>query len=722
MICKECGAYNAAHLTQCRVCDALLFNDAAAVPSPVAAAAKEESGDHPAREFAPAPNWPKRAFTGAPENPPIPASTPLPHTPLTTPLSSARPNDEPTTRLACSNCGKATLADAPFCAYCGAPLSGSAANAAFAPASVPKPARRPASTANYRDDDYDEDDYDEDDYREDDYRPVKRHNRIATKASAYDDEDDYDEEEYDEDEEFDDMPKKRGKGTSILFWGLIIVLIAVIGVCAKVIADRSFGGDFRKMLSSIGTFFGREAKQQPVDSPDDEPSPGNHPMYTASISPYTDESGKEYYKIVVYAPTGSSIQVISNVQMQNNTATVSQDDIITLQIPAAIFLPNAPCETETFSVTPNIQATTPDGQTIPIAIDPITVRVPLISLELESPSENTVQATFHKDPVAIIGIATVPDLAGDGPVEVYINGQQISVDEFGRFSYNYTPTIAPAIAAPPLTTEPVAETPGEGIGQTVAVGVDDTTVADDEKASDDTPAEPPIDAEGERIVIEARKNNCVTAKRTILIEPYVFQNMALLVTNDPATGLGSKTGAVTLQGTVTPGATIVATCDSDKVIFGAPVVQETGNFSIAVTISTVGAYTVTLTATQEGFNETTTTTFVERRPSIEGRAFQKSPTTKKLEGDFLAKVLSGAVTTGDVKFRGTITEILGTNPYTYFKVKLADGTEVVCVNRSESTKITSSNVRKKKDVCGTLFGFYNDSEIPLIWVWFLWNP
>ena len=65
MVCRECGAYNAEHLTHCRVCAAKLRDTDATVPQTDEQDASQES--RPARGFVAAPSWPTRAYSGAPE-------------------------------------------------------------------------------------------------------------------------------------------------------------------------------------------------------------------------------------------------------------------------------------------------------------------------------------------------------------------------------------------------------------------------------------------------------------------------------------------------------------------------------------------------------------------------------------------------------------------------------------------------------------------------------
>ena len=725
MVCRECGAYNADHLTHCRVCAANMRDDIAPVIDATAESApvatKKDSDDHPSRDFVTAPNWPKSAYAGAPENPPLKVAAP----PVPAPLSQ-RPVSEPATRRACPHCGKATLADAPFCAYCGEKLS----------SSTPKPSGKiPVRQQSVPVDGYDDEDVD-DDFDDDDDKPAGKRKQIARRTDFDDDDDDdyddeeYDDEEYDDedydDEEYDDLPRKRGKGTAILFWSLIVILIVVIGICGKVIADRNFDGDYRKMLASIGALFGREQPPATNDIPEENLPESDAGMYTATITPYLDEAGNRWYDLNVTAPTGSTVKIISSAPLDMDSATVPNFNNVILRVPEEAFLPNTPCESETLTIMPNIQVTTPEGFSMPVTVEPIILTVPVLTLTLESPTEDVIQASYNGEPIVITGVVG-PASELDTTLEVYVNGIQATVHDGGHFSHNYTtslvPTVAPAPTTPAEPTEAAApEDTGaaDGIGETVVAADTDATISPEEAASDDTGTDIIVPSgNGETILIEVRKNNCVTAKQSIVVEPYVFQNMSLLISNDRATGLGSSTGTVTLVGTVTPGAEIKPSCDSDKVSFGEATVAATGNFSLPVNISTVGAYHVVLTATQEGYNETTTSSVVERPPSVDYKKFQSGASDMK---NIIAKVLSGEAKSGDVYLTGTITEILGTNPLTEFKVKLADGNEIVCVNRSTKSKINSSDIKKRKQLFGTMFDYYNDpSAPPVVWVWYILN-
>ena len=226
----------------------------------------------------------------------------------------------------------------------------------------------------------------------------------------------------------------------------------------------------------------------------------------------------------------------------------------------------------------------------------------------------------------------------------------------------------------------------------------------------------PATTGGETITIEARKNNCVTARKVITVEPYVIQTMSFTLNND-IKSLSSDAGTVTLTGTCTPGAAISATSTSTDVTFGQATVTETGTFTIPVTIAKVGAYDVNIVGKLTGYYDGTATTIVERPPTVSSSAF------KKAAGDFaknFEKIKAGTTTSGDFVVTGKITEIISSDPYTIFRVQVSEGVEVVVYNRSAKSTINASDVKDKKQVAGTLKGVYTDGT-PVLWGWFIWN-
>lgn len=730
MVCKECGSYNAENLSVCKVCGAKLREDDTGDATVESRNAQEDG--RPSRDFVKAPSWPTRAYSGAPEKTPISSSDAPAPSGSFRPTIPARAASSAAAAF-CPHCGKPALPDAPFCPYCGQKLEAEAESAPApsrpaAKAPYPQTSRRSAMA----DDDFDDEEDEFDDEDEEDYRPqksAKRGGKIARREPERDELDDYDD-EYD-DEEYDDMPPKRGKGTVALFWGLIVLLLALIVVFGLYIAKKNFDGDVGKMFASIGSVFNKDAGTDVNADPSATDDAVENQMYTASISEYTDPTTSEVsYDIDIAAPTGSTIRIITNASLTSDTATVAANDRIILRIARDVFMPNAPVDSEVVTITPNIQAISPDGETMQIAVPDVTVTVPVLSMTVSEPEGDTVNATYDNSPIPIMGQVN----NYDGEIAVFINDQQVYVDSTGLFTSSYTPqqttstqpTATPVAdetaAAADATTEDATATPDPSASPSTSpdAATEDTTAAADETAVEDTTgtASANVSAGGtETITIEARKNNCVTARKVITVEPYVMQTMAMVVTND-LTGLSSDSGSVTITGTITPGAKITATSSSTDVTFGEPTVSDTGTFSMAVSIAKVGAFDIDMTGKLEGYYDGTSTVTVERPPSASSSAFKKAAAdlSKNYE-----KISAGTTTSGDFVFTGKVTEIISTDPYTIFRVQLSDGNEVIVANRSAKSTINSSDLKDKKQIAGTLKGLYTDGKTPYIWGWFIWN-
>ena len=720
MVCKECGSYNAENLSVCKECGAKLRDDDTSASSVDQATAGEEG--RPARDFVKPPAWPKSAYAGAPEKPAGSSSGSAP-----APSGSFRPTIPPRTAATptCPHCGKPVVSDAPFCAYCGQRLGGeapAAASAAARPAA--KPAVTPPPRASYAAADFD--DEDEDDYEEedDDYKPAKaskRPNKIARRDAE--DLDEYDEdEEYDE--EYDDMPPKRGKGTTILFWGLIALLLALIVVFGLYIAKKNFDGDVGKMFASIGTIFNKGSADDVNAEDPAVTTTTDSQMYTATITESTDATTNEvWYDIDIAAPTGSTIRIVTDATLTQDTVQVPTNDHIVLHIPRDVFMPNAPVDSEAVTLQPNIQAISPDGQTMQVAVAPITVTVPALSMTITEPAGDTVNATFDNSPIAIIGQVN----NYDGEIAVFVNDQQVYVDSTGMFTASYTPKQTAVIqptSTPEATVDPAA-TPDPA-----ASASPDATTAPDASASPEATAEateaPVVDetataetvpGSSETITIEARKNNCVTARKVITVEPYVMQTMSFTVNND-IKSLSSDSGSVTLTGTCTPGAVITGKSASPDVTFGEATVADTGTFSMIVSIAKVGGYDIILEGKLQGYYDGTASVIVERPPTVSSSAFKKAAAdiVKNYE-----KITSGAITSGDFVVTGRVTEIISADPYTIFRVEVSDGVEVIVYNRSARSTINSADLKDKKQIAGTLKGLYTDGTTPVLWGWFIWN-
>lgn len=725
MICNECGSYNAETLTQCKVCGAVLRSDDTNAETDDV---NNASGDvKPSREFVKAPSWPTRAYSGAPDQAPVSASE--------APASSGgfRPTIPPrftpsASTVYCPHCGKPALSEAPFCAYCGQRLETDTASASAParPAAKTPMSPQPASRKSVPLDDFDDDEYEDED-EEEDYKPqrtAKRGGKMARREEQSEELEEYDD-EYDDEGYEDDLPPKRGKGTTILFWGLIVLLLALIAVFGMYIAKKNFDGDIGKMFASIGSMFNKNADSD-VNAADPSSVEGatESELYTAAISEYTDPStGEVSFDVDIHAPTGSTIRIITDATLKTDTATVAANDRIILRIARDVFMPNAPVESEIVTITPNIQAISPDGQTMQVTVPDVTVSVPVLSMTVSEPAGDTVNATFDNSPIAILGQVN----NYDAEIAVFINDEQVYVDSTGLFTSSYTPkqtvsavqpTSTPEADATAATSTDPNTTPDPSASPDASL--EDAENAGEEAATEDTTgaAETVIGTGGTEIItIEARKNNCVTARKVITVEPYVMQTMAMVVTNNLA-GLSSAEGSVTITGTITPGAKITATSASTDVTFGEATVSDTGSFSLAVSIAKVGAYDIALTGELQGYYNGSATATVERPPSASSSTFKKgcADLSKSFE-----KIVAGTTTSGDFVFTGRITEIISTDPFTIFRVQISEGVEVIVANRSAKSTINSSDLKEKKQIAGTLKGLYSDGTTPYVWGWFIWN-
>jgi hypothetical protein len=374
-------------------------------------------------------------------------------------------------------------------------------------------------------------------------------------------------------------------------------------------------------------------------------------------------------------------------------------------------MPNAPVENEIVTITPNIQVISPDGTTTQLTVPEITVTVPVLSMTVTEPLADTVNATFDNSPIPIMGQVN----NYDANVKVFVNDQQVYVDSTGLFTSSYTPVATTSVTTAPTATPAATADPNATPDPNATADPNATP----EATMDAGTADATNTASGgtETITIEARKNNCVTARKVITVEPYVMQTMSFMINNDIA-GLSSAEGSVTLTGTVTPGASITATSTSTDVSFGQATVSDTGTFTLIVSIAKIGAFDVNLVGKLPGYYDGTANIIVERPPSVSSTTFKKgcADLTKSFD-----KIVAGTTTSGDFVFTGRVTEIISTDPYTIFRVQISEGVEVIVVNRSAKSTINSSDLKDKKQIAGTLKGLYTDGATPYIWGWFIWN-
>ena len=666
MVCKECGAYNADHLTHCRVCAAKLKDTESSADQ-----AAQEPG-RPSRRFAQAPAWPKEAYAGAaeaqkaapkadPAPEPAPKAEPAPAEKAEAKAEPA-PKAEPAAQAKklCANCGKELLPDAPFCAFCGARVG--AAPAAAVPAVAAAPA--PSATEAVSDTEAE--------------APVRSSGRRFGKhaekpaetakkdyADLYaDDVDEFDDDEYDDDAYYDEDDdasekggKKNGKGSTILFWALIVVLVALIGGLGWYVVSKNGG-----LNQFVGNLFGNPAATEAPDGSAD-PNGGQTVAVdgvSATIESTTTQDGQPGFNLIVSAPNGSKVRIITKASVQQDEYPIERDNKLTLEIPAVVFLPYEYCETETISVTPEVEVTLPDGSVTPLSIPAVTLTVTKLNLTITEPASLTVEQKPDN------GAITVAGTVNDHTAEVLVNDSLVSVYEGGVFQTEVVPEVDP-------------ETGGQ-------------------------------------IVVTVRKQNCVTMTQTITVTPYVVKDLTMSVTSTPET-LRAENNTVTVEGTTVAGSAVTVACASDKVTCGEVVVTANGTFSCPVTISEDGFYELTFTGTLEGYNEGTATCIVERAPTS-SNTFRNACTKISSVYD---KIVDGTNTTDKLLVTGKIKEIISTSPYTIVRVELTDGKEVIVCNRSLKNTLAADDINRTKEIAGSYAGLYEDTQLPYVWGWFVWN-
>lgn len=658
MVCKECGAYNADNLTNCRVCSAAL-RDGEASESETA----REPG-RPVRNFAQAPQWPSRSFSQAPlqaeppkpvEEPAAPEAQPAPAAPVR-PAPAAKPASSE--KRFCTACGKPLVADAPFCAYCGAKnaLLASAPVAAPAAASAAeeeiRPAvKRPAAPQPLpEEEDYDElDDLEEDDYYDDD-----------DFDDLYDeDDDDFDDDFYDDefDDDDDDMPRRKGKGGTILFIVLIVVLLALIAFFGTYILKKNYGGSFSNMISSLTG----KTTEESVDG-EQQGTVVAEKITADNMSATIEETvvdGVEMFVINVKAPTGSRIRIISSADLENDSVEIQRDDAISLRVPRVVFLPEDYYDSTTVTVTPQLEVTLPDSNTRMLDVPSASITVPQVSLVLTEPTVSPIEASADGSPIKVSGTVT------DHTVEVTVNGEAVQVLEGGVFSYDYKPT-----------------------------------------------------SEAEQTVeIVAKKLNCMSAKQSFVVTPYVIKEMTVAVTS-AQTALRATDGKVTVEGTAPAGASITAICENTNIVCGPVTVAEDGKFTCIIDVPKEGCYEINFAAKAPGYSDGAATCTIERMPTSSSSNYKdKSLNANKYYGD----IVEGKKDDTQLAFTGKIKEIVTTTPFVIFTMEDSSGNVVYVCNRSDKNTIDNSDVGDKKTIAGFNAGLYPETSNPYIWGWFIWN-
>ncbi len=679
--------------------------------------AVEEAAEEgrPARRFAQAPSWPKQAFEPRAVRMPVVSepveeeATPVEATEespaVTAPAVSAvmaTPAEEAKPAF-CAACGKPLVEGAPFCPYCGtrvgeAPKAATvvAAPVVAAPVVEEKPVAAPAPSKAYVSTPAPRvEEPEEEEDEEEEETPVvvtstparSRFGRSAIKAEdykkLYDEDDEEEEEEYDEDlddedldeeedydedyddEDEDDEDDSRGKAGTIVFWILIVVLLLLIaGIAFYFVKAKNIRSmdDLKAFISGKPVVQETiEATPAPEQTTEDVVIPA--PTISGSITETYMDDGSEGFMVDVTAPAGSKLHIVTSVALQMDTVTIGEGGRSQIKVPKAVFQPDDYAETDTVAVSPNMEIIEPDGNVTKLELPDVLVHVAPLSLTLSEPVGEEVELNMDGSPLTITGVVD------DDYAEVTVNGESVLVYSGGNFQ---------------------------------------TTV--DMKLN-----------EGETGAIEivARKVNRVTARKVLTVKPYEIKEMDLEVTTAFKDLRAAADGALTVTGTVTPGATVTMTSTSADVTCGNVVVTESGTFSCPITIKkdAYGLYLFNVSAKAEGYTD--------KEVSFMADYVAKSPNTYRNGASLIGKVYdsitSGSMKEGPVVFTGKVMEIISKDPYTVVKFQTTDKKEVIIVNRSAKNVLDEKDIGKSKQVAGPLVGLYEDTQTPYMWGWFIWN-
>ena len=688
MVCKECGAYNAEHLTHCRICAAKL-KDEENIDM------ENDMNDKPEMKFTKMPSWPERAYSGASDPKPLEDDT---DREASVPPTEVNPgetrrfvmdhktdNDSVSQNVVCfcTTCGKPLIPGAAFCPFCGTKINSSSEKDAYSEKAtyVPSDADKnnqfkkngSVSDNTSYDDDFDDD---IDDDEEDDVEEVtpKKKGLFSKKPKKveyeddfddeedFDDEDEPDDDEYNDDyydQEFDDEEDdgKKKKGSTILFIVLIVILLLLIAFFGTYIVKKN--GGFNNLVAKIK---GNDTAQTTSQTTNTNVVTTNDIVSSNEVSATIEDDeidGIEMFLITIQAPNESLVKIVTKADLEQDTVEVTKDNQVAIRLPRIVFLSGNYCDSMTETVTPQLEVTLPDGTQKQIDLPASTVTVPQVSLKITEPEGVTVEASKDGSPIRISGEVT------DHLCEVTVNGDPVTVVEGGVFSYDYTPT----------------------------------------------------QAEDQVINIVAKKANQMTNSQTITVTPYVVKDLEIVLTNE-LSSLTASDNKVTLTGTCPAGSTIVASSDNTNAVCSEVVVSGT-SFTCPVTVSEEGVYTIRLDGVCDGYNDGYTETIVECRSKYKSDSSYQSKAVNLNKKYDLA--VEGKTSSNMVYFQGKIKEIVSTDPYTVFILEDTSGNVVYVCNRSLKSEVTDKKIGKKVMAIGYLNGLYTGTSCPYIWSWWLRN-
>ena len=188
---------------------------------------------------------------------------------------------------------------------------------------------------------------------------------ILFKTHREDDEDyddDYYDDEFDEDDG-EDKPRRKGKGGTVLFIILVVVLLALIAFFGMYIVKKNYGGSVSNLFASL-------TGKAPEDTTSEDPASSGGNIVSNNVTADNMSAtivedvidGTEVFNITVNVPTGSTIRVIPmSGSLQQDSHLLEEGNTAYIAVPRSIFLPDEYCDSASVTVTPQIEITLPDG-------------------------------------------------------------------------------------------------------------------------------------------------------------------------------------------------------------------------------------------------------------------------------------------------------------------------------------------------------------------------
>lgn len=652
MKCKVCGAYNEDYLEYCEKCAApLTADDPQPAEAPAAEGQPNNTQDYqsyvastgetpPAWGFVKAPNWPKPEFDAntvseedIPQNytsrfEPRPANAPKQQTVIENDDDNFTNNvrmhsaEKPAAKRSAVQPTRNRDNAAPISAAAGYYDEGvtesvSPVRSTRAQQSVNKVAKAPLKPAVVNDD------FDDDDSYEFDSKFESASPRRAKKRSGFADN------------------KK-----NIIFIAAAAALVILIVVLGIVYVNKVHGGDFSKLISC--TFAGDPITRTPT------------------IEAWQTDDGDPAYLITVYAKRNYTVRY-SNGDVQLERTIEKNQRYIPFVVPQSILVPDEPLDVAQYTVVPDyFTVISPSGEETKLEIDQqITIDIPSIELSVTQPSV----ADFSVD-------STIVPIAGsvsDNTVGVFINDEQIAIDEAGNFSTTYT-------------------LPGEGV----------TT-----------------------ITIEARKNGYKTAAAEFHAsygtanagqtqdpdqsgdpgQTAPVGNVVFSVNSDVVRAGTSST--MTVSGTMETGATIGVS----GVELDGTVTQDSnaGTFSFTVKTAKVGIYEAVITATK-GDAAKTSTVYLEHQPD-------KNPYMEGVYKMDYEKIKNYPNHEQGYKIVGKVTEVMQTTPFVKARIQTSDGDMIFYYYSGVAAVEVGDG--KTYELYGDPYGTDSASGLPQLHAWYI---